>query len=91
MFCKYLGVSEGVLTELDDSGKSDSEKKHDCLTEYYNYHNPNWRKVVSVLYNFPMINIRMACNIAKKYMKMEKEECVLKFGMDSLWYDGLGM
>ncbi len=89
--CYYLGVSEGVLAELDNSGKSDSEKKHDCLTEYYNNHNPDWGKVVSVLYNCPLRDVDVACNIAKKYLKMEKEECIRQFGIDPLRPDELGM
>ena len=80
MFCEYLGVGKEVLEEIEYRRKSDSEKKHDCLTEYYNNHNPNWRKVFSVLYNFPFLrNLPMACNIAMKYMKMEKDECIKQF------------
>ena len=79
VFCEYLGVSEGVLAELENSGKSVTEKKHDCLTNYYNNHNPNWRKVVSVVANFPIRNLREACKIAKKYMHMEEKECEEQF------------
>ncbi len=77
--CEYLGVGKGVLAEIEYSRKSDSEKKHDCLTEYYNNHNPDWRKVVSVLYHYPIRNWHIACNIAMKYMKMEEEECIYQF------------
>ncbi len=93
-FCKYLGVSERVLVELDDNGKSVSEKKHDCLTDYFNNHNPNWRKVVSVVANFPIRNLREACKIAKKYMKMERRECEKQFkpqNEDSMRDDTPGM
>ncbi len=76
---EFLGVSEGVLAELDDSRKSVSEKKHDCLTDYFNNHNPNWKRVISVVANFPIRNLREACKIAKKYMKMEEKECEKKF------------
>ncbi len=94
MFCEYLGVSEGVLAELDDNGKSVSQKKHGCLTDYFNNHNPNWRKVVSVVANFPIRNLREACKIAKKYMKMERSECEKQFkpkNEDSIGDDEPGM
>ena len=74
MFCEYLGVSEGVLAELDNSGKS-VRQKHGCLTDYYYNHNPSWREVVSVIANYPIKNLNVACKIAKKYMKMERREC----------------
>ncbi len=79
MFCEYLGVNEGVLAELDDNGMSVSKKKHDCLADYYKNHNPNWRKVVSVVANFPIRNLNVACKIAKKHMKMEMRECEKQF------------
>ncbi len=68
-----------MLAELDDNGKSFSQKKHDCLTDYFNNHNPNWRKVVSVVAHFPIRNLREACKIAKKYMHMEEKECEKQF------------
>ncbi len=73
--CEYLGVSYGVLNELDNNGKSVSQNKHDCLTYYFNNHNPNWRKVVSVVAKYPIRNLNVTCKIAKRYMNMERREC----------------
>ena len=65
--------------DIEASPISVSQKKRDCLTVYFNNHDPNWWKVVSVIAKFPITNLRLACLIAKKHMKMEKKACEKQF------------
>ncbi len=74
---------------MDNSRKFVTEKKKDCLTDYFN-NDPDWRKVVSVVASDPIGNIRVACDIAKNHLKMEKEECEKKFNQDSIRDDKPG-
>ncbi len=73
--CKYLKVSEAVMNELQFSQKPDITKKEDCLTDYFNNHDPNWLTVARVIANYPISNLRVACQIAEDRIGMHKSDC----------------
>ncbi len=73
--CIYLGAGEGVMNELKHSTKQPIEKKQECLTDVFNNGVLNWETVVRVVAHH-LRNLNLACDIAKKYMRMERQECV---------------
>ena len=73
--CDTLKVRDALMNELQHSPMPDIEKKHDCLTDYFNNQNPDWRTVVKVVANYPINDRREACNIAVKHMKQNKQYC----------------
>ncbi len=44
-----------------------------CLTDYFDNHGPDWTAVVTIIADYPISNLRLACKIAKKYMKMDNK------------------
>ncbi len=50
-----------------------------CLTDYFDNHGPDWTVVVTIIADYPISNLRLACKIAKKYMNMDNKECESTF------------
>ncbi len=73
--CEYLGVSEAAMNILQFSEKEDIIKKHICLTDYFNNHDPDWFTVVRVIANHPISNLHIACQIAEDRIGMHEDEC----------------
>ncbi len=73
--CIYLGAGDGVMEELKFSTKQPSTKKQECLTDVFNNANLDWETVVRVVAHH-LRNLNLACDIAKKYMGMVKQECM---------------
>ena len=75
--CEHLDVSEAVMNELQFSQKADIIKKEDCLTDYFNNHDPDWFTVARVIAKFPISNLRVACQIAEDHniIGMQKGDC----------------
>ncbi len=63
------------MNELEFSTEQLSTKKQKCLTDVFNNASLNWETVVRVVAN-QLRNSNLACDIAKKYMGMERRECV---------------
>ncbi len=73
--CEHLDVSEAVMNELLFSQKPDIIKKEDCLTDYFNNHDPDWFTVARVIANYPISNLLVACQIAEDHMGIHKSDC----------------
>ncbi len=64
-----------MLEELKFSTKEPSTKKKECLTDVLNNDVLNWETVVRVVAHH-LRKLNLACDIAKKYMGMERRECM---------------
>ncbi len=73
--CEYLGASEAVMNLLRFSKEEDIIKKEDCLTDYFNNHDPDWFTVVRVIASYPISNLQVACQIAEDHIGMHEDEC----------------
>ncbi len=73
--CEHLDVSEAVMNELQFSQKADIIKKEDCLTDYFNNHDPDWFTVARIIANHPISNLQVACQIAEDHMGINKSDC----------------
>ena len=73
--CEYLQVSVAVMEELRFRQKPDNIKKQDCLTDYFNNHDPDWLTVAKVIANYPIGNMRVACQIAEDHIGINKNDC----------------
>ncbi len=72
--CTFLRAGVGVMDKLKHSMKQPSTKKQECLTDVFKNANLDWETVVRVVAHH-LRNLNLACDIAKKYMGMEKPEC----------------
>ena len=72
--CVNLGVDDSAIGDIKFSGKDVTLKKQDCLTYYFD-NDPDWGKVVAVVAKYPISKKTLACQIAKKYMKIDTEIC----------------
>ncbi len=80
-----LGVSDSVLDGLKFSRKQDSTCKRECLEDYLKNHVGDWKKVVRVIATkHPIKNINAACEIAKRHMNWEEEQCLRHYIKDEL-------
>ena len=77
--CNALHVDNAIMQKLEFSTDPAIHKKRECLTDYFNNQDPDWRAVVTVIAEFPIRNIRIACKIAEKYMKWNRKECSDEF------------
>ncbi len=78
--CSFLGVSRGILDDLEHSGETVTLKRRKCLNNYYDSGEADWAKVVSVVANPPISKKKRACEIAKKYMEgIDMQTCLAKY------------
>ena len=63
-----------MMDLLRNSEKQPSIKKQECLTDVYDNTSPNWETVVRVVAHH-LRKLNLACDIAEKYIGMNKEEC----------------
>ena len=77
--CGHLGIDEAELGRLDRSSVPNNQKKDECLTEYFDNHGPDWMTIVTVIADYPINNLRLACKIAVKYTDMDAKECKSMF------------
>ncbi len=73
--CQHLGVSAAVMNELRFREIQNIIKKEDCLTDYFNNHDPDWFTVVRVIASYPISNLHVACQIAEDHIGMHEDEC----------------
>ncbi len=74
--CMYLGVDGGILSTIEYSDKKVHQKRQDCLVAYINSGRANWKKVVIVVAKPPLNNVNRSCDIAEKYLNIEKKKCI---------------
>ncbi len=77
--CEHLSIDEELFKKLDHSSGANSQKMEQCLTDYFDNHGPDWTAVVTIIADYPISNLRLACKIAKKYMNMDNKECESTF------------
>lgn len=65
--CVNLHVNAGILTQLRYSQEPVDIKKIRCLETYFNSGEANWKELIRAVSSFPIVNIKVARQIATKY------------------------
>ena len=76
--CKNLNVNKGILDNLKFERDAGTSKKSTCLQAYINSAKASWEEVAIVVAKGPFYNNLQAQDIAKKNLKGENMDKIMK-------------